>query len=252
MTKTAAIRKLKELYKKFGDNLYHTINFQIRAPDSIELFELEKSISIAKLQLNETDNEKIIENLYKDIKVINELPKIVHPMTIVYGIAHFEVFLADIVKLLYTFCPKALSSKDKMLKYEQILQYESMEELITRLIDEEVNAFSFKSIKERVLFLEKKFGLKFEFDKQNGIRNNWNCIEMKDLIEIHSTRNLIVHNNSIVNKFYTNDNPQTELKEGSKRIIDHNYANHALFVLFRVSSSFHDVVKKKINNKRLS
>jgi|GEM_PF-3727239 hypothetical protein len=70
---------------------------------------------------------------------------------------------------------------------------------------------------------------------------------MTDLIEIHSTRNLIVHNNCIVNKFYHNDNPQTTLKIGTRRVVDNAYANHALFVLFRVGSSFNSVVKKKLN-----
>lgn len=246
MTKTSAIKKLKEIYKMFGDNLYHTINFHIKAPDSIYIYELERALSISKLRLNEEDNEKILADLEKEVKVINELPKIVPPMAIVYGIAHFEVFLAELIKLLYSYYPKSLSSKDKMLNYDSILQYDNMETLINTLIEQETNAFSFKSIKQRVEFFEKKFGLVFKYDKQDGIRNNWNCIEMDDLKEVHSTRNLIVHNNSIINKFYVNENPDTKFKVGSKRIVDNDYAAHALFVLFRVSSSFFAVVKKKI------
>lgn len=115
------------------------------------------------------------------------------------------------------------------------------------LIDTETNSFSFKSISQRVGFIEKKFGLQFKYEKQSGIRNNWNCIEMTDLIEVHSTRNLIVHNNCIVNKFYHNDNPKTSFKIGTKRVVDNDYANHVLFLLFRVGSSFNAVVKMKIN-----
>ena len=60
MTKTAALKQLKDLYKKFSDNLYHTINFQLKTPDSIQYYEMEKALSIAKLRLDKEDNKKIL------------------------------------------------------------------------------------------------------------------------------------------------------------------------------------------------
>lgn len=250
MTKTFALKRLKEIYEKFNNNLKHTMHFQLKAPKSIQLYEIDRALAMAKLRLEWEDNKTILEDLEKEADIISEIPKIVHPMAIVYAIAHFEVFIADLVKLLYNYFPKALSSKDKNLTYDTLLQYESLKDLMDELIEVETNTFSFKSIKQRIIFMEKKFGLKFKYDVQKGIRANWNSVEMEDLVEIHSTRNLIVHNNSIVNKFYLNDNPHTELKVGSKRIVDNDYAIHALFVLVRVSSSFNSVIKKKINGEK--
>ncbi len=247
MTKTSAIRKLKEIYHNFSDNLFHTINFQLKAPDSVQYYEFEKALSTTKLQLDKDDNKKLLENLQKEIKMIDALPRVIHPMTVVYGIAHFEVLLAEITKLLLSYFDKSLSTKDKSLDYEQLLRFDTIDNLKDYIIEHEVNSFSFKSIRQRINYLEKKFGLKFSYVKQKGIRNNWNCIEFNDLVEIHSTRNLIVHGNSTINKFYLTDNPNSNYSVGQKKIVDNKYSTHALFVLFRVSSSIFSVTKKKID-----
>ncbi|ROI05012.1 hypothetical protein EGI16_06720 [Chryseobacterium sp. G0240] len=74
------------------------------------------------------------------------------------------------VKLLYNYFPKALSSKDKSLNYDTLLQNESLKDLMDELLEIETNTFSFKSIKKRIVFMRKKFGLKFKYDVQKGIR----------------------------------------------------------------------------------
>gem|GEM_PF-4840743 len=87
-------------------------------------------------------------------------------MTIVYGIAHFEVFLADLIKLLYQYFPKALSSKDKVINYDMVLQYDSLQDLMNQLIETETNSFSFKSITQRVSFMEKNSDLNLNLIKK--------------------------------------------------------------------------------------
>src|SRR5207253_9330504 len=131
-------------------------------------------------------------------KIIADLPKVIHPMTIIYGIAHFEVMVSEMTKVLMTYYWRSLISKDKVLSYEEILGFESLNNLKESMIEREISLISFKSIKQRINYLENKFNLKFAYTKQKGIRKNWNCIEFDDLIEVHSTRNIIVHNNSIV------------------------------------------------------
>jgi hypothetical protein len=171
-------------------------------------------------------------------------------MSIVYGIAHFEVLLSGMTRLLLSYFCKSLSTKDKYLTYEEIIKFGEFQSIQEYIIEQEVNSFSFKSIKQKITYLEKKFGLKFTYEKQKGIRGNWNCIELNDLIEIHSARNILVHNNSIVNKFYISENPNSKYKIGDKKEINNEYSIHALFVLFRVSDSFYSVIKKKIENKK--
>jgi hypothetical protein len=248
MTKASAIRRLKEIYHNFSDSLFHTINFQLKAPDSIKFYQLEKTISTSKLLLEKDDNKKLLEDLQKEFKIIEALPMVVHPMTIIYGIAHFEVMLTEMAKLLLLYFDKSLSSKDKTINYEDLLKFDKIESLFEFLAEEEANSFAFKSIRQKVNYFEKKFNLKFSHIKQKGVRKNWNCIELEELIEIHSTRNIIVHNNSTINKFYLNDNPNTNFTLKQKRIIDDKYSIHTLFVLFRVSSSFFSVIKKKIES----
>jgi hypothetical protein len=167
-------------------------------------------------------------------------------MVLVYAIAHFEVFLVELAKILYSCFWQALKSKDKTLTYEQILTCDDFEQLKYNIIEIEISKFSFVSINSRIEILERKFCLDFSHKRVKGIRNNWNCIELDGLIEIHSSRNLIVHNYATVNRFYLQQNPNTSMKIGDKLILNSSYLVEALSLLFRVRGSFSSVVLDKI------
>ncbi|MDX2063742.1 MAG: hypothetical protein SFY70_11820, partial [Bacteroidia bacterium] len=109
---------------------------------------------------------------------------------------------SDLIRIYLVETPTKLKAFNKEIKYSEVLDASSIEELKNKLIEEVVLGFTRKSHIEMIKFLEKEFDLT---DLRESLPN------FSDFDEFCQRRNLLTHNNSKPNeeyskKYFENDN----------------------------------------------
>jgi hypothetical protein len=99
-------------------------------------------------------------------------------------------YISGIVSLIFQTKPETLKSSEKV-EVSRLLEYQTMEELISALVDEKVTKLSYKSIQDVSSFLAERLGFSILEDANS----------MSTAIRIITTRNLVVHNRAIMNRF---------------------------------------------------
>jgi predicted nuclease with TOPRIM domain len=126
---------------------------------------------------------------------------------------------------------------DKTITYKEAIEFENIDELIKSIRQKEILEFSHSSFKDKIRFLNKKFNLTFpEIEKIQD-----------EIIELFTTRNIILHNNGIVNQTYLKQNKKSKLKLGSKRVVDEDYTRNGIRNLRTIGYSIAGNVIEKIN-----
>ena len=100
----------------------------------------------------------------------------------------FQSYLAALIKQIYNRQKNMLNLKDKV-SFKEIIQFSRMNDLTSYLIDKRINDLTFQSIQDLNLDFYEKYGFKF-FETQ---------LRTQTISRIAQRRNLLVHNNGIVN-----------------------------------------------------
>lgn len=140
-------------------------------------------------------------------------------------IVYFELLISKLLTLHIKKYPKILNSKT--LSLEEIYQFGSIDDAQKYLIDKEVEDIMRGSFNKWYKFLSETVKLPLE------------CINInKDLmVEIFQRRNLIVHNDGIVNSIYlknVSDELILNLKKGDKISVEKNYLINSIDLLEKV------------------
>ncbi|WP_299112013.1 hypothetical protein [uncultured Winogradskyella sp.] len=247
VTKTSTLKGIEEIYSSAITKILETIGYKYDVPDSINV-NIDNKIAQIGLYSFKEDDQYMIHHLQEKINTLQGYTNIVYEMALVYCIAQFEAFLNDLTRLLLTYYWKTLITKHKTMSYEDVLKFETMEELKFSLIDKEVMAFSHLSIMEKVKYYEDRFHVKFSYIRQKGVRKNWNCIEKETLVKSFATRNIILHNGGVINEKYIFLTGEPKSKIGSSVTIDNRNSMDLMSIIFRVCDSFYQVSKNKVKN----
>lgn len=103
-----------------------------------------------------------------------------------------EDYLKEILTYLFNKYPEHVFTKKGQVGLNQLLEYESIEDLKDRVITDKVVSISYKSIPDIIKYIEKEFNLDFKFHQ--AIYDG--------LTEVSGTRNLLVHNKGIINEVF--------------------------------------------------
>ncbi len=131
----------------------------------ISIIELEKTLE----QIKENENDIIVKSLF------------------VYGVSTFECALTDILRAFCKAEPHKIPSQEMKFTKDQILEQE--EHLVEIFLDNGINNLAYGSLEKYAA----TFAKLLEINKLSHI---------DELIEVKETRNLIVHNNLVVNRLY--------------------------------------------------
>ena len=231
---------------EFIDILSQLMHFKSNIPELTKVYEDKKQNFIESINKhsNKTRAQIIKEaELAQTNRRINGLPLLIYQMTLIHAVTYFDVFLSKITTLLLKSFWQSLKTKTKNLTYEELLSFDSIEDIKNNLIKKEVEVLGRQSIKERIEYLEKKFNLNFKYvsvNEKNGLFFN-------EIVEIYSARNLIIHNNSIVNETYLKLNSASNYKLGENLKIDASYLTNSLHRLLKACHEITNVSVKKIN-----
>jgi hypothetical protein len=223
--------KVEKIVKDYLQNLSDIDKFVFGTTLSYSFFQ-EKYSELLKEFDENADGMKLFKDLNSKIP---EYESEVYVVAIINLIARAEAFLNDITEILFVWEKRALIS-DKTISYKEVLESESIEELVRSIRVKEILEFSHSSFKDKMKFLKKKFNLSFpDIEKY-----------MKEIIELFTTRNIILHNNGLINETYLLINESSDFVLGSKRLIDEDYVRNAYIYLIIIGKSLEEKVKERI------
>jgi hypothetical protein len=164
-----------------------------------------------------------------------EYPNLTYRMLFVYLVALFDAFLADIFSEIVRARPHILRTSKKQITYDKLLEFNSFDALVNFIVSREMNELSYKPILDQVKYYRERFGVGIE---ESGI-------EVSELIELKATRNLLMHNNGVVNHIYMELVPDGAYKLGEEVKVDVSYFDKALKSLETVA----DFITEKLIEK---
>ena len=183
--------------------------FQNKYPEVKKEFNEKKSRS-----KDEIEAKMIFENLNESISIYKLE---IYKYCFINLIARLDAFLNDIAKSMYLW-KKSDLEEDKRKKI--ILE------------------FSHASFKSKLKHLKKEFGLIFPSIEE------WEL----SIIELFSTRNIILHNDGLVNETYLNINKDSKLNIDDKRVVDEEYLKLTLVLAIIIAKSIEEQVIKAKDN----
>jgi hypothetical protein len=96
---------------------------------------------------------------------------------------NFLCYVSELLALIFRTKPQALRTDETTVTLRQVLQYETMDDLIGALVDLRVTDLAYKGFRDLAQFLSKRIGLDLHENDE----------DMAVAIEIIEQRNLIVH-----------------------------------------------------------
>lgn len=202
-----AIKKMQVRKDKLAKRL---VAYRDGKPNEAPPFEANEETVHVEFEIDVLD--EFIKEAKQDQVHSSTYPHLASKMAFVYLIATFDAYLSDIFEVVILNRPAILKSK-KQISYEKILEFSSTSDLIQYLAKRELNELSYKSIKDQADFYSERFGLALE---DSGV-------SISELIEMHTTRNVLVHNNGVVNHIYLEQLPSTTYKLGDELLVDSTY-----------------------------
>lgn len=205
-----------------------------KIPSLMTIYEIIYPIDIASPSIEKNIIELQEDNLREG--AINGL--------FVLGISNFEIMISDLLKRFLFFFPYKLTilnseNKTRQEKSEFKISKDNLmsSEILNNIINKEVDKMSYGNI----------VSLLNEFIKIFDIPSIISEDDLDKLIEIKETRNLLLHNNLIVNDKYLSKtkNLKRSIKPGDRISIDKEYALDSLsFVLEIVKTVEIEILQK--------
>lgn len=194
-------------------------------------------------KLSVEEENKIQSDAVKAFIRSVDYPPLIYRMSMVYAVSLYEMYFNNFLTYLFEKDPRRLITSKKTLTYEEILTERSTKKIIEKIIKRELYEIGYKSQKDKFQYLEQRFNISFE-----SINSDTNFLDEKinftAFNELFSTRNLIVHNDAIVNEIYKKDNPESKLKIGQQRHITAEYVVNSVMLLMMVVSKLYYKLKE--------
>jgi len=161
----------------------------------------------------------------------------VRRQSFIFQIHIFEYFLMSLIREIYLHDIRPLKTQEKKLDYETLLSFSDMAELKNGLIEREVFALGNQSY----LDIDKYFKQKFKIDISKK--------KMEKIDELFHIRNILVHNNGIVDKTFVDRFKKGKYKIGKKVYIDATLLERTHRVLTASARTADEEVYKKFLSK---
>jgi hypothetical protein len=171
-----------------------------------------------QLTLKPEEADIVVEAMRFMLDRTSAYPNLMFRMSFIYLIALFDAFLADVFSVVVKTRPKILKSSKKQISYERLFEFGSYEALVESLAGRELNELSYKSMKDQAEYYRDRFGVALE---ESGVA-------VSKLVELRATRNLLVHNNGLVNEIYLDQVPSTTYKSGEDVQVNEDYFRQAV------------------------
>lgn len=213
-------------------------DFQLALSSQTEMSETEKQEAEEKLHL--TDEQKIVIQKFTQIdhkafllksrnflrassKILPIQAFILRRSALITLASHFEYLIAELLHSFYLLYPQALPSEERVLSLADLRAMGSVEDAENHLIEREIDSLLRDSIEKQLEYFSSK-RIKVNLEYLDNYKNR--------LVEIFQRRNIIVHNDGVVNKIYLSRVSKDILEQGAengKRLdVTEEYLNKAI------------------------
>lgn len=211
-------KKYKERYQALLDNLSKS-----GKRTSLDLIRIKVSVTQDGLLDLKGKKEQFIDRINKSL--------IIHACSI------FDYFLNQTVLLILSNNPQLLSNEKRTIQYHELVKY-SKEELLESILERFIHDLSYKSISDRIKQMDEMFDLELDFTEMQQPDIFFSTkINLIELTEIFSIRNLIIHNQGIVNKVFVENNRNSKYKVGDQISLDSRIIEKYTLGLSKYASS---------------
>lgn len=197
-------------------NIVEKNGIEITKPEL--LFEDDSFVEAMLAYINKDKNSDFYRNVLSEMVIVN-------------AISCVESFLDDSIEyiLVNTEKGKNIVKKEKGdtkdIYYNEIFKYNSLNELHKEVAKKYINNdFSNKSFDDKWCILNEKFNINF---KSLDIKKN-------EIIEIHQTRHIVIHNNGVVDKDYIKKVNNSKFNVGDKRTLEKKYIKKSTHKLLKL------------------
>jgi len=179
----------------------------------------EEKLQEIQTKINNVHDELIIQGLF------------------ILSVSFFENLLSDALSYFLQKFPEKIPKENYKITKNLAIETAYIKNILNNIVEQEISSLTYKPIKEILNEFVEYLALKISFDDD----------QVNVLNEIKETRNLLLHNNLLVNAIYLlkAGNLAREKTENKKLKLDSNYVKNALVVM----NIFLDDIKKSIVEK---
>ena len=170
---------------------------------------------------------KKIRSEYKKNSAVQKQKDILYSGTLMLLVTYFENTVAKIFRIDFQRHPGRMSLENKTVAYSILEMSENIQEVRDHLIDIEVNNLMYKSASEWITYLKKNLKLNLDYVTE----------KLPELKEIIARRNIIVHNDGIVNNVYLSQVKDEDLKKGDKLTVSRSYIDSAIDLIETIGTA---------------
>jgi len=159
---------------------------------------------------------------------MNNVDSIILEGLFVLGVASFENSINDTLRIVLTNIPDKLDIKSEHISKEHLIDGNPLRQAI----ESKVQNVSYKNLPDILKYFTKTTGI-----NENIVTED----ELNSLTEIKASRNLLLHNNLIVNSFYTDTAGSNKREpQGMERrlVIDQDYLFESLVTMRTILQNF--------------
>lgn len=180
--------------------------------------EIQKEFCEKERDIEEREGMEIFEKLNQKV---SDYETDIYTFCFINLIARTEAFLNDVLETLYNW------------KYNEIT-----EELKIEVREKTILKFSHSSFNDKIKFLKNEFNLAFPLIEEHK----------SNIIELFTTRNIILHNNGYVNATYLKINENSNLDLGTKRTIEREYLKLTIVLLIIIAKAIEEKTLELMTN----
>lgn len=182
---------------------------------------------------------KTLKEYYRVVEATAKQNEILYSGALLLLITYFENTISKILKEDFQRHPQRMSLENKTVPYRILEKSESIEDVKAVLIEEEVTSIMYKSLSDWIDYFKKNIKLKLEYVTQ----------VLPEMKEVVARRNIIVHNEGVVNTIYLNSVSELmrpNVKRGDTLRVDKSYIINAVDLVENVGMSL--IIEMWIND----
>lgn len=202
---------------ELNDDKVEEINNEITSQliEKEYLIENDGKVSLGNIDLEELD----LKRTYDLIRKTEQNKKYLFNNSVINSITSYEICIGSIFRMYFEEYPDLLN--DKSLNYKDLKDFNDFEEAKEFLINDAIKEKMYLSCEGWHVYLKEKLKISIDFFKEY-------CDFFTELFE---RRNLIVHNNAIINAFYLKAINNKEMKRGTELVTSFDYVEKMQYIL---------------------
>lgn len=170
------------------------------------------------------------------VRKMNNEDELILEGLFVLAVASFEQSILDTLKTLFTRIPQKLDFKTEVIGKDEIIAGSALE----YTIEKQINSLGYKNLNDILNFFAVNTGINSNVIDQNNL---------EVLLEIKASRNLLLHNNLVINTFYketAGPNQRTATSNDRRLKINQDYLFASIMTLKLILLSYKQALDEKV------